>query len=70
MVMVEIMGLGNVGGAAAPPLFQTFFFLHDSTWLEGLSLDGLRVDLPLKVEKNVARCVLLLPHPFFHEYQE
>ena len=55
LVMVDILGMNNVGGCAAPPLFQNMFFLHDSSWLEGLSLDGLRVELPAKVEKNVAR---------------
>lgn len=53
--MVDILGINGVGGCAAPPLFQTMFFLHDSTWLEGLQMDGLDVEMPAKVEKNVAR---------------
>lgn len=55
LVITDVLGLGNVGGCAAPPLFQTMFFLHDSSWLEGLNLEGLRADFPAKVEKNVAR---------------
>lgn len=55
LVMVDILGINGVGGCAAPPLFQTMFFLHDSTWLEGLQMDGLDVEMPAKVEKNVAR---------------
>ena len=56
MVMVDVMGLGNMAGAAAPPLFQSMFFLHDAEWLEGFALDGLTNDVPRRIEKNVARC--------------
>ena len=55
LVMADILGMQNLGGCAAPPLFQTMFFLHDSSWLEGLNLHGLKSELPAKVEKNVAR---------------
>ena len=55
LVMTDVLGLNNVGGCAAPPLFQTMFFLHDSSWQEGLNLEGLRTGLPAQVEKNVAR---------------
>ncbi len=55
LVMTDILGMSNLGGCAAPPLFQSMFFLHDSSWLEGLNLEGLQADLPCKVEKNVAR---------------
>ena len=58
MVMVDVMGLGNMAGAAAPPLFQSMFFLHDAEWLEGFALDGLSNDVPRRIEKNVARCAL------------
>ena len=57
LVMVDILGLGNMAGAAAPPLFQAMFFLHDSEWLEGFQLEGISVDVPRRIEKNVARCV-------------
>ena len=55
LVMTDVLGLNNVGGCAAPPLFQTMFFLRDSSWQEGLSLEGLQTGLPAQVEKNVAR---------------
>ncbi len=55
LVMTDVLGLSNVGGCAAPPLFQTMFFLHDSSWQEGLNLEGLQTGLPHNVEKNVAR---------------
>ena len=61
LVMADILGLKNLGGCAAPPLFQTMFFLHDSSWLEGLNLKGLKCDEPYKVEKNVARYRYKLP---------
>ncbi|KAK9803102.1 hypothetical protein WJX73_003138 [Symbiochloris irregularis] len=60
LVMVDVMGLGNMAGAAAPPLFQAMFFLHDSAWLEGFALDGITNDVPRRVEKNVARHDLTL----------
>ena len=53
MVMVEILGL-NMKGAAAAPLFQCMFFLHESAWWSQVQLQGLRTQTH-PVEKNVAR---------------
>ena len=54
MVMVEILGL-NMKGAAAAPLFQSMFFLHEAAWWSQVQLQGLRTQTH-PVEKNVARC--------------
>lgn len=68
LVMTDILGLNNLGGCAAPPLFQTMFFLHDSSWLEGMKLHGLECEMPHMVAKNVARSVFSIPSHFFLLY--
>ena len=52
--MVDVMGLGNMAGAAAPPLFQSMFFLHEAAWWSQVHLQGLTT-YTHPVEKNVAR---------------